>query len=129
MGKRWPSQWIFLPSAYHLLPPATIWAALRRKASNSRQSAEPNLSAASSLGFLVDSGGIFPTHVGRDPAADHDSRVSVDLLLFEKDERGPDEDLKLLFEAVSTLDPEKKKTISSQGMDCVHQQDSKCDER
>ena len=32
--------------------------------------------------------------------------VSADKLLFEKDERGPDEDLKLRFEAVSLLDPE-----------------------
>ena len=30
--------------------------------------------------------------------------VSADMLLFEKDERGPDEDLKLQFEAVSRLD-------------------------
>jgi hypothetical protein len=35
------------------------------------------------------------------------------MLLFEKDERGPDEDLKLQFEAVSRLDPEEKKVIRS----------------
>jgi transcriptional regulator with XRE-family HTH domain len=40
-------------------------------------------------------------------------RVSADMLLFEKDERGPDEDLKLQFEAVSRLDPEEKKVIRS----------------
>jgi hypothetical protein len=39
--------------------------------------------------------------------------VSADMLLFEKDERGPDEDLKLQFEAVSRLDPEEKKIIRS----------------
>ena len=35
------------------------------------------------------------------------------MLLFEKDERGPDEELKLQFEAVSRLDPEEKKIIRS----------------
>jgi len=39
--------------------------------------------------------------------------VSADLLLFEKDERGPDEDLKLQFEAVASLDPDEKKVIRS----------------
>jgi transcriptional regulator with XRE-family HTH domain len=39
--------------------------------------------------------------------------VSADLLLFEKDERGPDEELKLQFEAVVNLDPEEKKVIRS----------------
>ena len=37
--------------------------------------------------------------------------VSADVLLFDKDERGPDEDLKLQFEAVSRLDPDEKKVI------------------
>jgi transcriptional regulator with XRE-family HTH domain len=40
-------------------------------------------------------------------------RVSADMLLFEKDERGPDEELKLQFEAVARLDPEEKKVIRS----------------
>jgi transcriptional regulator with XRE-family HTH domain len=39
--------------------------------------------------------------------------VSADLLLFGKDERGPDEELKLQFEAVSRLDAEEKKVIRS----------------
>lgn len=39
--------------------------------------------------------------------------VSADMLLFGPDERGPDEDLKLQFEAVSRLDPEEKKIIRS----------------
>ena len=37
--------------------------------------------------------------------------VSSDYLLFGKDERGPDEDLKLQFEAVSKFDPESKKVV------------------
>ena len=39
--------------------------------------------------------------------------VSADMLLFAKDERGPDEDLKLQFEAASRLDPEEKNVIRS----------------
>jgi hypothetical protein len=37
--------------------------------------------------------------------------ASSDRLLFAKDERGPDEDLKLQFEAVSKFDPEAKKVV------------------
>ena len=37
--------------------------------------------------------------------------VSSDMLLFGKDERGPDEALKLQFEAVSRFDPEAKKVV------------------
>ncbi len=39
--------------------------------------------------------------------------VSADMLLFEKDERGPGDELKLQFEAASRLDPEEKKVILS----------------
>jgi len=39
--------------------------------------------------------------------------VSADMLLFEKDERGPDDDLRLQFEAASRLDPEEKSVIRS----------------
>ena len=39
--------------------------------------------------------------------------VSADMLVFEDQERGPDEDLKLQFEAVTRLDPEEKKVIRS----------------
>src|SRR5271165_187617 len=39
--------------------------------------------------------------------------VSADMLLFAKDERGPDDDLKLQFEAASRLDPEEKNVIRS----------------
>lgn len=37
--------------------------------------------------------------------------VSADMMLFDKDERGPDEDMKLHFEAVSKLKPEEKAVI------------------
>jgi transcriptional regulator with XRE-family HTH domain len=37
--------------------------------------------------------------------------VPSDQLLFDKDERGPDADLKLQFEAVSRFDPESKKVV------------------
>lgn len=39
--------------------------------------------------------------------------VSADLLLFGKDERGPDEDLRLQFEAVTRFDAEEKKAVRS----------------
>jgi transcriptional regulator with XRE-family HTH domain len=37
--------------------------------------------------------------------------ISADELLFAKDERGPDDALKLQFEAVSKFDPESKKVV------------------
>ena len=37
--------------------------------------------------------------------------VSADVMLFDWDERGPDEDLRLHFEAVSNLDPDEKGII------------------
>ena len=39
--------------------------------------------------------------------------VSADMLLFDKDERGPDDDLRLQFEAANRLDPEEKNVIRS----------------
>jgi transcriptional regulator with XRE-family HTH domain len=39
--------------------------------------------------------------------------VSADLLLFGKDKRGPDDELRLQFEAVSRFDPEEKQVIRS----------------
>jgi transcriptional regulator with XRE-family HTH domain len=39
--------------------------------------------------------------------------VSADLLLFDKDERGPDEDLRLQFEATSRMSKEEKKIIKA----------------
>jgi hypothetical protein len=40
-------------------------------------------------------------------------QVSADMLLFGKDERGPDDDLRLQFEAVSRFDPEEKSVVRS----------------
>jgi transcriptional regulator with XRE-family HTH domain len=40
-------------------------------------------------------------------------RVSADELLFGKAERGPDEDLRLQFEAISRFDEEEKKVVKS----------------
>jgi hypothetical protein len=37
--------------------------------------------------------------------------VASDQLLFDKHERGPDDTLKLQFEAVSRFDPESKKVV------------------
>jgi len=39
--------------------------------------------------------------------------VSADMLLFGKDERGPDDELRLQFEAASRLNPEEKNVIRS----------------
>jgi hypothetical protein len=39
--------------------------------------------------------------------------VSADLLLFGESQRGPDEDLRLQFEAVSQFDSEEKKVVRS----------------
>ncbi len=36
---------------------------------------------------------------------------SLDVLAFDQDERGPDEDLRLQFEATSRLDPEERKVL------------------
>ncbi len=49
--------------------------------------------------------------------------VSADLLVFDKDERGPDEDLKLEFEAVSQFDTEEKAITKKilQGLIIQHQ--------
>jgi transcriptional regulator with XRE-family HTH domain len=49
--------------------------------------------------------------------------VSADLLLFGKDERGPDEDLRLQFEAVSRFDAEEKQVVRSllEGMILKHE--------
>lgn len=39
--------------------------------------------------------------------------VSADLLLFEDDERGPSDDLRLQFEAASRLDPDERTTLKN----------------
>lgn len=40
-------------------------------------------------------------------------RVSADALLFDPDERGPDDELRLHFEAVSRFDDEEKKVVKA----------------
>lgn len=49
--------------------------------------------------------------------------VSADMLLFDKDERGPNDELKLQFEAVSQMSPEDKLAIKTllDGMIVKHQ--------
>lgn len=49
--------------------------------------------------------------------------VSADLLLFGKDERGPDDELRMQFEAVTRFDPEEKQVIRSllEGMILKHE--------
>lgn len=49
--------------------------------------------------------------------------VSLDALVFEEGERGPDEDLRLQFEAVSRMPEEEKKIIKAllEGMIMKHQ--------
>jgi len=37
--------------------------------------------------------------------------ISADQLLFDTEERGPDEDMRLQFEAVCRLDPEEKRIV------------------
>lgn len=48
--------------------------------------------------------------------------VSGDALLFDKDERGPDDDLRLHFEAVARMSPEEKQVVRSllEGMILKH---------
>ena len=50
-------------------------------------------------------------------------RVSSDYLLFGKDERGPNDDLRLQFEAVSSFSSEEKKVVKSvlEGMILKHE--------
>ena len=50
-------------------------------------------------------------------------QVSADMLLFGKDERGPDDDLRLQFEAVSRFDAEEKNVVRSllEGMILKHE--------
>jgi len=49
--------------------------------------------------------------------------VSADMLIFEQDERGPDEDLKLQFEAVSQFDEADKQLAQGvlEGLILKHQ--------
>lgn len=49
--------------------------------------------------------------------------VSADVLVFDKDERGPDDDLKLQFEAISRMSKDEKKIIKAllEGMILKHE--------
>ena len=49
--------------------------------------------------------------------------VSADKLIFDENERGPDDDLRLHFEAVSKLTPDEKRTIKEllEGMLLKHE--------
>ncbi|HWH93961.1 MAG TPA: helix-turn-helix transcriptional regulator, partial [Baekduia sp.] len=49
--------------------------------------------------------------------------VSADQLLFDPDERGPSDDLRLQFEAVSRLDPDERNVVKSliEGMLLKHE--------
>ncbi|HLI76804.1 MAG TPA: helix-turn-helix transcriptional regulator [Acidobacteriaceae bacterium] len=51
--------------------------------------------------------------------------VSADELLFAPDERGPSEDLKLQFEAVSRFDPEAKKVVQQVLASMILQQEAR----
>jgi len=48
---------------------------------------------------------------------------SIDILVFDTDERGPDDDLRLQFEAISQFEPEDKKVIKAllEGMILKHE--------
>jgi transcriptional regulator with XRE-family HTH domain len=49
--------------------------------------------------------------------------VSSDRLLFGEEERGPDDDLRLQFEAINSFDPEEKQVVRSllEGMILKHE--------
>lgn len=51
--------------------------------------------------------------------------VSADMLLFEADERGPDEHLKLQFEAVSKLDEKEREAVETMIAGVLHMHDAK----
>lgn len=74
---------------------------------------------------LADAGGVHVTQLRRYEAGTSQPtldvlrklavalRVSADALLFGEDARGPDEELRLQFEAVAQLDPEEKAVVQS----------------
>ncbi|MBL0037690.1 MAG: RstR family transcriptional repressor [Candidatus Nitrotoga sp.] len=51
--------------------------------------------------------------------------VSADMLLFEADERGPDDRLKLQFEAVSHLDEKEREAVETVIAGVLHMHDAK----
>ena len=57
-----------------------------------------------------ESGNTFPTYEGIRKLA-VGLNISSDVLLFEKDERGPDDNLRLQFEAISHFAPAEKQLV------------------
>jgi transcriptional regulator with XRE-family HTH domain len=51
--------------------------------------------------------------------------VSADMLLFDLSERGPDERLRLQFEAVTKLDPKEREAIETVVAGVLHMHDAK----
>ena len=51
--------------------------------------------------------------------------VSADMLLFEPDERGPEDRLKLQFEAVSKLDDKEREAVETMITGVLHMHDAK----
>ena len=51
--------------------------------------------------------------------------VSADMLLFDEDERGPDDRLKLQFEAVSKLDDKEREAVETVIASVLHMHDAK----
>ncbi|MEA9393610.1 helix-turn-helix transcriptional regulator [Acerihabitans sp. TG2] len=51
--------------------------------------------------------------------------VSADMLLFEPDERGPDDRLKLQFEAISQLDEKEREAVEIVITSILHMHDAK----
>ena len=80
-------------------------------------------SAGLSQQALADRVGVHVTHLRRyeagksQPTLDVIRKLAValntsaDLLVFDRDERGPDEDLRLHFEALSRLDPDERQLV------------------
>ena len=68
---------------------------------------------------LADRIGVYMIHGASQPTLDLIRKsttalqVSADLLLFGQDERGPDDGLRLQFEAISRFDEEEKRVIRS----------------
>ena len=51
--------------------------------------------------------------------------VSLDTLVFAEGERGPDERLKLQFEAIRQLDPKERKALETVIAGVLHMHDAK----
>ena len=104
-----------------LLLVATVLAALSWASQRDRASAE------FPCGFSVQAIVAFP-HVSAPPVY-HDIalalNVSADMLLFEANERGPDDRLKLQFEALSHLDEKEREAVETMIAGVLHMHDAK----